>query len=1443
MGSSNPLDSIGSTISDAANTVMDGVSLVTPVVDRLIDPFDILPDSVRIPGTNLYISLASFLAGPIFGIPAIPFHRHGENNQEYFSTSSTRNPYFTNVVVSINGVKQDTIAFQCTSVGFNSVASATKFLIDNPSTSHFDVCASVQNTNLQIAFDDTDYTNNDGTINLAICYLGDTNDCNCKTNFQENADVFSIGFSTIDTSLTYPVNAHGIKYVGDKTTGLSTGGRCELSTLYNAIKEIENKYTNKYSVDFDDTQTNVDFEKNRVLDLVYKFNGNTWIRQQNLLESVYYHTGVGDSKSSIFFGGIHDSLTNYNINFDPYKKSDFAEYPTYNDFDFNNTIVTDILKDSLYGQNYPKILTDNLFWQNPQTWEVQANFANDIDHKLFDDYTYVPNMSSNYFALLNDSVMPQVSIISLYPTTSFDFGNTQTLYYQSLGGQASCNSNGSWRYGCTPIYVTAKQTTIEPEVISGATKVNIFYPTQDSVSVSANLHNSNAYKNNFLVKAFSQNITGNVVDLLGEITITDIQLRYPNKINILPNNIKTDATGNYFSSISGEIAYISLKNISTNGSSVNLAGVFQHQFNYSDVSDNISGYYSRGLFTLRFNSLNEIRDSIINNTAVSPTENFTIIDASTLPVTGAVYINGDASVKFENNVTRGIMIGIEDKSFNWYDSIENTSYDVASLVDNNNVISNVKIGNNSERWGVPLWVSDFTTNVNFNEMINFNSRSETSDSIHGTIVYDNILVNMESNSLMALMNNRIRISGQTKEQLHNYTAVNSIKSKYFINLNNTIFEQSQYGIDYDQMINFGSINESLCIETFNIADVISNISGSISSSGSFDCLSKYYTFPNNLKLTSISDTPVIGDDLMSHFYINYDYYDGNVNSANSIIVNSINEANNVNNYVTNLTKTSQIMVGCPETIAKTVVSGDISVNISGSFNTMFGTITGNKTTDYNFDTYEGFIHSAGSDTTTLSGGLYVTQTFFSLYDSNTWSISGWEYADIDYSCVDSTSTHLYNNAIPYYTDYVNTHTSYSDILNYICKLNLISNVYQNNSSNCCTGVISLSEGVRVLPNGNLIMPENNFIINKIDISNDSRLSAIVYYDVLNRCNTKIATFKVYLIAARTNIITINMNNYSAGTLTFDISTCENISSAENTIIPHEQNISILLSNISASNNYAEYATNIIQEYNENSIYKVPEFIVTSNDNNILTPNNGSYVNSKWRRYMDGVGFGGDAVNYDSVYNTTGKTYYPINNWSEIGYWTIGQMAFGSVTNAVVVGGHKISRNVGTTLFGSGLHASPTTKRVYIWNKNDIAEEDGYLKNYYGRRFNTFYTTETQSISSNQNHSTLDCILFQAESDIVAERIGTIHFDGTFNQTTIKFDLALDKSIADTYSITLTPNDNVKLWWSDKTVDGFTIHCELSNWIGSVDYLVSSVTKVTEDNLTNLNPEDGYNFKK
>jgi hypothetical protein len=296
-------------------------------------------------------------------------------------------------------------------------------------------------------------------------------------------------------------------------------------------------------------------------------------------------------------------------------------------------------------------------------------------------------------------------------------------------------------------------------------------------------------------------------------------------------------------------------------------------------------------------------------------------------------------------------------------------------------------------------------------------------------------------------------------------------------------------------------------------------------------------------------------------------------------------------------------------------------------------------------------------------------------------------------------------------------------------------------------------------------------------------------------------------------------------------------------ISANSSISITFPPSSGENSYTEWGTSFIQEYQSDQRYRAPLQWIPSNGSG-LTPSSAEilYTPISWRRYMDGVGLGGDVPNYDSIYNTSLNRLRNVSNWSEIGKWHIGQMCFGDPNGAVIVGGHKVDDLISRTGIGNGYHSSPTTRRVFVWDLTDIPEEDSYLKNYMGRRMHTQYPEEGETFApeSASSLSSLSITIYQAESDIILERHGTILFDGSGSTQNVTFDTDFPDSVSE-YQLSLTPNENIEVWWTDKSNTGFTANVEIENFTGMVDYVATATIKVTEQDITENDPLNGYIF--
>lgn len=1368
MGGTN----IGDAVSDAANAVMDGVNAVSPLIDHILDPLDILPDSIRIPGTDLYVSLGSFLLGPLIGLPFIPFKRRDDGGNT-LATIAPSNPYYADLKIFVNDVAQENIAF-ITPGGFSSSFEVTKYFKENASNNYIELCSTYPNSTITLLFNDVDFDNNDGAINVSICYLGENESCNGTNDQEDETNSIAVGFTRIDANMAYPVSCHGMVYVGDNNEGLSTGGRCEIDTIFNAESKINEKYFNKYSTSFDDTENATELEKARVLDLVYKYNGSSWIRQQNLIESVYYHCGVGNAKHSLFFGGIHETIAKYTFSYN----NDIGSLPIpeFSDFNFDNKQIYSILEDKLYGQQYPNSLNNSACWVEP-AWKFDSNF--NIPPERVDNPLYSPSPSAEYLGFIRDADFPFVKFLSIEPNGSFQFGLTETM----LKTSNSCSwGNGGHIFGginitSCDVFVTEESIT-SSEVISGSS-LKFTYPTVDTLQVSANF--STAIKNIFIVKAGTQTISGTQVLFKGGVEISTVELEYPHKVFIYPSDVSSGT-------ITNETGGFSLKSINSNSENINLVGAFQHSFDYTSTNGGISGYVNRGLWTLTFNSLNNIKDGILNRTTVEAIQNFTVLDSSMFPISGT-YVTGNGKVLFDIIDRNGIMIGVENKNYIWNDSLENSTFNIAEKL---NIIGT--IGNNiNERWGTPLWASSFTNSTDYTGLYLFNSRIDTANSNEGNSLYEITDLELSSNSLMALTNNRILVTGNTLSQNHKYTSLNNIKILGKWGVNTITYTPNFLGNLYTQTV--GLTSTGVCVDTYVPSSAMSTVIGNMTSIGAV-CCSGIHNYPSNLFLLHADTNPISASDGSWSINMKYDYID----ECAWKIDNSVYTPG-ISGQIYDFTYTTNCIYSCPNTTIESLLSG--TVTSSGK--------------QFNFPS-DNFVATVVPSSSILVGGTYSRTVVYDLLDDNFWKVHNVQFSE--YLPLIGCTLTISNNI----SDFTNGKYSYSTSPVAAVSASVSGSILSL-GSNCCSGM-------------KLFPKDFTYTSTTLEVSGTD-LFAFVDYKLYNDCTIDPqALVRVILSAKHTGQLTTMLKACSVGEVNFNIKTCEVICDQT---ITHNNTANIDIGSDGTS--YTEYATNFIQEYRDDSRYKVPEYWVTSNANDIITPNKGIMVASNWKRYMDGVGLGGDTPDYDTIYNTKTKQTYQLSNWKEIGHWNVGQMAFGNTDKVIVVGGHKVSSEIGNSLIGSGMHSTLTSKRVYIWDVSVIPQEDSYLKNYYGRRFNTFYSTATLPISSNQNKSDMSIIIYNAESDIVIERFGTVTFDGTKNNIDVKFDKEMPDDVDVKYCIAMTCGDNVKVWWENKTKQGFTLKSEIEKWAGTVDYTATAIIKTTEQDIVNNPPENGYIFSK
>jgi hypothetical protein len=275
--------------------------------------------------------------------------------------------------------------------------------------------------------------------------------------------------------------------------------------------------------------------------------------------------------------------------------------------------------------------------------------------------------------------------------------------------------------------------------------------------------------------------------------------------------------------------------------------------------------------------------------------------------------------------------------------------------------------------------------------------------------------------------------------------------------------------------------------------------------------------------------------------------------------------------------------------------------------------------------------------------------------------------------------------------------------------------------------------------------------------------------------------------------------------------------------------------------YTEWGTNFIQEFKNKTnaandtvahkYYFVHDTGAThgsSTHEPLPDPNSFKIIETDWRRYQDGVGLGGDIPDIDN------KNCLPLKQWF------IGQTAIGTPSKAVIAGGYKINSGDDTLApdeSASWWHLN-TTNKTFKWNKAAINPEDMYNKNYTKRNFSPFFSNGENTFSN----SMLSYVMFDMGKNVNVERHGTANFYGKTSSVVVTFDEAIPEvfSSRNMYSISMTPNSNIKIWWSDKTETGFTINCEVGNWIGSVDWSIFYSEDLKKDAVENsLDEQDTY----
>ena len=208
-------------------------------------------------------------------------------------------------------------------------------------------------------------------------------------------------------------------------------------------------------------------------------------------------------------------------------------------------------------------------------------------------------------------------------------------------------------------------------------------------------------------------------------------------------------------------------------------------------------------------------------------------------------------------------------------------------------------------------------------------------------------------------------------------------------------------------------------------------------------------------------------------------------------------------------------------------------------------------------------------------------------------------------------------------------------------------------------------------------------------------------------------------------------------------------------------------------------------------------------------NGNDIISYQWKRYQDGVGLGGDAPSFNLYNDNTEFTVTRLNQWF------IGQTAIGTPSNSIIVGGYGVA--------GDGeLHRShcwwesPTMGVTFKWNVNVIQPEDTSNVNYKNRTLSAFWSNGDNSGAN----ATLGVTIFNISSNTKVERQGFAKFENGI----LTYDVVFDEPIPDylpnkdKYCISLVSSDNVKVWWEEKTINGFTIKVE-NSFTGFVDWSI------------------------
>ncbi len=1189
----------------------------------------------------------------------------------------------------------------------------------------FEFCSDQPNSTLRLIFDDFNFKDNNGYINVKVEYLGDKDCPDCNNNATDFDSNVAINYATIDTVAMYPVDAHGMRYVGSESHGLSTGGRTESLSIAETEQNLLNKYSSNYTIDV--TQNSTDLVQTRVLDLTYRFDGSTWIRQQNLLESVYWHAGVGDENHSIFWGGLHDSLAPFKFSY--VDNTSASPSASYTDWNCKDSRIIQTLAESKKGPEWSTLgtIVTGGCWNPPPIWENIAHSLVFANPKATDNiFNPTHDFKEARLEYSKDPDFPKFIV--------FDF------------------SEGIHRF------VTTDQ------VYSG---IDFEYPELNALSISASMVSGGYF-------SVMSEALGTTTLFDGTLNMEGVGMDFQYLDRVYPLNMSAG-------SIENEQKSFAFRSWQNTVAGPRLEYGYLYTFNYMDNDTAEHKRYGiNGKGFVQFDTLDNIfRTAIISGQPVQSNQNVMLYVSTETPtsadLSGAKYAYGTASIQLSMDNWNGVMVEVDSLKEKWTSSLEDCGSDITSYL---NITAENKTAN-AERWGTPLWSAVFNTGATFDLDYDFSFRDEKTD---GNILiqdYESATLAISSDSIASIVNRRILIKGYSEEQDHIAIAINNVGPL------------GRWGVD---SVSFSADNASPCGETMTVINISGFCApgdadaflkaGGINIVVSNTCTPTSATWPSHFSLNSY--TPLITSvSAASETTVIYD-----------VISPTIHKIKNWH------FQANPASLSCER---KVNVSFDPNICAYGDIDTALGTLLSVGMSAACCSEQGSFpinFQLIGITGEKFNGNDSITnESQYHYYDTCVWTVQSTTLIPSVTGCL--------TNSLVVNTTYISGATAYA-----AANTNVSGTV-----PNSCLAVTYTFPTDFAFVSQNIISPTLTQVVYSFGPSGSEFL-------VVNCAS--VATGKLFVTTeeCKSGQVFVKMTDC--------LSDCD---------LSQEVKLIDLSSIPISGTSYTEWATSFVQEWQADKRYKIPAQWVESNGYSIKPENTGvNWKNSSWKRHMDGVGLGGDAPDYDTIWDYQKNVEKMVTQWRQIAGWHIGQMAFGTPLRAVVVGGHKVDRNVGRTLIGSGTHASPTTKRIFVWDLQAIPEEDTYLMNYLGRRF--FSTIEDPAniipISGAGNKTDLNVIIFDAQSNIVVERTGIVKINGSTGDAT--FDTPMPDEAAE-YSIVLTPNDNIQTWWTEKTASGFTINVELENWVGEVTYLATAVIKVTETDITGLGQYDGYEWNK